>query len=141
MTAPAELAITSRTDQGLGISVPLAKILSHLMVVDSAITHEWPLTNALVTTELREATNHLDGLVLPQTLITEELRLQIDQWRMEMAESIRVLIGEAREAGEDYDPKPAQESIRDVVRDTMTLLTHVDREITGIPNSDPGRMP
>lgn len=140
--APPALAIEPRTDAGTGITVPIAKALSHLMLVHEASAREWPLTNEAAAAEVNEAVTHLRDIVIPRDLLTEDTAAGIAEWMDTLhpfGEDIRRDTSPIPD--ELFHTNAQRENLQAIVRQTWALLAVVDREITGVTGADPGSRP
>ena len=66
---PPTFRLLADTEYGTGLALPIAKAMSHLMIVHEATHREWPLTSKAALAELREAAGHLTGLTAPDSII------------------------------------------------------------------------
>lgn len=140
MTAPDRIDAT--TEQGTGMILPIAKALTHVMTVYTAITREWPLSTGDALAELSDASAHLTDAVFPYDLMTEATAKAIDGWIGQLnAEAVRP----TTDATEETPLADAinEEQLKKLATDTWQLLTILDRELTGLTTNqaDPGLLP
>ena len=141
-TPPASLAIEPRTTSGSGLSVPVAKALAHLWLVNEAMGHEdWPFTNEAASAEISEAITHLRDIRYPTELLTETLVNELEAWTNALTPYAADLTSLALNQPDDSFGEPHRDDLQTLIRQTWTLLTLIDREITGIETADPGRTP
>ena len=133
--------IPATTDQGTGLILPVAKALTHVMIVHSAITRDWPLAPGDAVAELQDALTHMESATLPQQLMTDDAYDTITHWR----DQIRVAINANTTI---TDETPLNEAvdvdvIREIARQSWQMLTAMDREFTGLTpaQAEPGRLP
>lgn len=130
---PPALQIDPETTWGVGLATPVAKALYHLLLIDQATEREWPLTDEQKQLELGEAVAHLNTLHLNPNLVTEELLHDVTQWLT----NLRGL----RNAWSSLIPEARRDDLRSTIRTTWSLLALIDREIAGIEDAEPGRLP
>ncbi len=139
MTAPERIPAT--TDEGTGLVLPIAKALTHVMTVYTAITREWPLSAEDAVAELEDAANHLRGLNIPHGLITTPTAEAIQGWigEIQTRASSPQLEGENPTLTETI----SIDELKLAATDTWQLLTQIDRELTGLnpQQTDPGGLP
>lgn len=139
MTAPDRIIAT--TEQGTGLVLPIAKAMSHVMTVYTAIAREWPLSARDAAAELEDAAEHLRSLHVPRGLMTSAAEQAVDGWIGELSTqtgAIRITDEDAA-LTETLDV----EQLKQLATDTWQLITQLDRELTGLnPNqADPGQLP
>lgn len=138
---PPALDIEPRTVTGVGLTVPIAKALTHIMLVHDGTSRDLTIESA--SAELTEAAAHLNDVILDRTLYTDELCTTIEEWRA----AVRQLGGAFSTAAIASPDSPLTDDHKDDLRQlatrTWALLTLIDREITGLPlnHTDPGRQP
>jgi hypothetical protein len=136
------IAITPRTERGTGFVLPVGKAIAHLLVVVNAITREWPMTIEEAAAELNETAEHLNDLNFNRDLISTDTNAAIDAWRDQIREALATVQANALSAPDgslaEVAPRLAQ-----IATDTWTLLTVIDRELTGLSDAatDPGHRP
>jgi hypothetical protein len=141
---PPALAIRPLTHAGAGLTVPIAKALAHLMLVNLAIEAEWGISAATARAEIGEAASHLQDLYFGNGLLTDDLRREIETWMVDVHEWHRDL---SRRSIPEPDEGILEEDdlvgLRTTITQTMALLALIDRELTGLPTTqaDPGSRP
>lgn len=135
--------IEGRTEHGTGLVLPLAKGVSHLMLVYNAAHREWPMTVAEAAAEISEATEHFGEMQWPEGLMTDDTAHMLGDWRRRVIEVSTQLRSAVRENAEQTIVEFGDETIRQLAREAWTVLTLTDREITGLSDgdTDPGRTP
>jgi hypothetical protein len=136
------MTMTARTESGVGLALPAAKALAHLMLVHEAVAHEWPITTESANAEIGEAVAHTRDLAIDENLITDELNVDIATWRTSIT-SLAANLTTANLADPDAPLTDVhQGEIEDAVRSTWNILALIDREITGLETqADPGNRP
>lgn len=135
-------AIAATTELGSGLVLPIAKALTHIMAVFTAITREWPMTIEDAAAELEEANQHFRNATIPRELMTADATNAIDTWTA-------ILLNRLGNLQANLNPDaPLAESVellglQSLATETWQLLVGLDRELTGLENNnvDPGRMP
>lgn len=143
MTVPRTpaLEIQALSPNGSGLALPVAKALAHMMTAHAACVREdWPITATQLRAELTEAVSHLNTLSLSHELFTEELAIEIQSWTDNVVGVHRNFIVNDPEAAPHADQVA---ELQDLITLTWSLLTLIDREITGLPatQADPGLRP
>ena len=140
---PPSLQMEATTETGRGLLVPIAKALSHLMLMHSAIRREWPLSGDSARTEIAEAVRHLSDMVVPSDLISEELQLELTNWTTELSGSSTVLAAEVVTDPDAPLSEARVDTLRQLISNTWRLLALIDLELTGLrpADVDPGTLP
>ena len=134
--------IPATTENGSGLLIPITKAIGHIMAIHTALMREWPMTCAEAGAELHEAQSHLRNAVIPRELMTEDAITQIDLWINDLQDRIttmRALLNLDDPLRESTEVEP----LRAFATNSWQLLTHLDRELTGLEpnNTDPGQVP
>lgn len=144
MTVPTTDALSrigGGSERGQGLALPVAKTLAHLMTVHNALTRDnWPMNALQARTEIGEAVSHLSTLSLNHALFTEDLKIELQSWTDNVTAHFR------NYTVHDPDAEPAEQQRQDlaaIIRLTWSLLSLIDREITGLPAfmAEPGMAP
>lgn len=140
--APEALRIEARTDAGSGLALPLAKGLSHLWLVWEASSREWPLTMEQAAAEVAECVQHLTDINYPHDLLTQGLIGDIATWTASLSAYSRDLNTASARTPDDPFTAEQRAELQDIIRQTWSLISLIDREITGLDHTaDPGRRP
>ena len=136
-------AITPRTDRGSGLTLPLAKGISRLILVFNALGREWPLTQEEAAQELMEANQHFGAIIVDENLLSAEAIEALNTWKQDMQELGAEITSAARNTPEEQLVEATKTLIRTRASEAWTVLSIIDKELTGLRDDqiDPGRLP
>jgi hypothetical protein len=136
-------AIVATTDRGSGLTLPLAKGISRLILVYNALGRNWPLTQEEAAQEIQEANQHFGGIIVDEHLLSESAIATLNEWRTSMTELGAELTASSRNTPEEQVVEATKALIRTRAGEAWSVLTLIDRELTGLTDAqtDPGRLP
>lgn len=135
--------IEARTDRGSGLTLPLAKGISRLILVYNALGRDWPMNQEEAAQEITEANQLFGSILVDERLLSEEAKNILTEWIGSMQE----LRDELNTAAQATPEEPLVEATKALIRtragEAWSVLTIIDRELTGLSNdqTDPGRLP
>lgn len=135
--------IEARTDRGSGLTLPLAKGISRLILVYNALGRDWPMTQEEAAQEITEANQLFGAIMLDERLLSTEARETLGEWIRSMADLRDELSTAARSTPEEPLVEATKAIIRTRANEAWSVLTRIDRELTGLRDdqTDPGRLP
>lgn len=137
MTEP----IAPTSELGTGLVLPIAKALTHLMAVHTAIDREWPLSASDAIAEIQDARDHIRAANVPEHLMTAEAVTTLAGWRAILED--RITTSPAASEDTPLADVISIAQLHDLAASTWQLLSLLDRELTGLSptGTDPGRLP
>lgn len=135
--------IEARTDRGLGLTLPLAKGISRLILVFNALSRDWPITREEAAQEIAEANQHFANINLQENILSDVTFTELTDWRTSMQELGAELLAQSTSEPEEPLIEATKALIRTRAGEAWSILTLVDRELSGLPDdqTDPGRLP
>ena len=135
--------IEATTPAGTGLVLPIAKALTHIMTIYTALTREWPLSATDAIAELEEAMGHMRNAHIPFDIMTEDASTAVSGWQDALHARLTTLRTALGAEDTLTAESPQVDDLKMLATDAWQLLTHLDRELTGLDASsaDPGNLP
>lgn len=125
-----ELPFTGRSEQGAGFLPPMVRAMGHLMVLLEYVGDpEHEVTEDEITAELSAALLHWNARTTTQNVSTvaADRAVTLGTALLQMEEEFR-----------DWDENTRINNLRDLNHRILQYTADLDRELVGLPGSDPG---
>lgn len=124
------LPFGARTPNGSGFLPPMVRTMGHILYLTGCLADEnVTVTDEEAHTELNHAVEHWNARALTESVSTATTQRSAD---------IGTALQEARAEFASWDAETRINNLRDLSHRILQYSADLDRELVGIPNSDPG---
>lgn len=124
------LPYAARTQQGAGFVPPMVRAMGHLLFLAACVNDpDVTVTNEEARTEIGLALEHWIARATPPSVSTASANRAV---------AIATAITEARDEYEGWDDNARVNNLRDLTNRILQYCADLDRELTGLRDSDAG---